>query len=234
MTSELDTPHYDSLCENTLDDLEEALAELDNDNVMSVAEVDGFFTALHCAPEPIRPSEYFPTIWGEDTAFKSQEQVQELTELLIYLNNNVSDRLREDSFFFPLSNYQDETAEQWCQGFLAGARFFHNEFIALTEDEEKGGYAIPIFSFAYMNSDDPELRPFEGPIDREKCQKVFSYLCHSIKEIYAHFAPHRQAFMAQASTPPVSITEKREGAKVGRNDPCVCGSKRKYKKCCGP
>lgn len=25
----------------------------------------------------------------------------------------------------------------------------------------------------------------------------------------------------------------RKGAKVGRNDPCSCGSKKKYKKCCG-
>lgn len=25
---------------------------------------------------------------------------------------------------------------------------------------------------------------------------------------------------------------KREGAKVGRNDPCLCGSGKKYKKCC--
>ena len=28
-------------------------------------------------------------------------------------------------------------------------------------------------------------------------------------------------------------TQKREGVKVGRNDPCPCGSGKKYKKCCG-
>lgn len=25
----------------------------------------------------------------------------------------------------------------------------------------------------------------------------------------------------------------RETPKVGRNDPCICGSQKKYKKCCG-
>ncbi len=30
-----------------------------------------------------------------------------------------------------------------------------------------------------------------------------------------------------------STTVVREGAKVGRNDPCPCGSGKKYKKCCG-
>jgi len=28
-------------------------------------------------------------------------------------------------------------------------------------------------------------------------------------------------------------TIRRDHAKVGRNDPCVCGSGKKYKKCCG-
>jgi SEC-C motif-containing protein len=29
------------------------------------------------------------------------------------------------------------------------------------------------------------------------------------------------------------VTIRREGKKVGRNDPCPCGSGKKYKKCCG-
>ena len=32
---------------------------------------------------------------------------------------------------------------------------------------------------------------------------------------------------------PATETVKREGQKVGRNDPCPCGSGKKYKKCCG-
>ncbi len=33
--------------------------------------------------------------------------------------------------------------------------------------------------------------------------------------------------------PPRAVTIRREGIKVGRNDPCPCGSGKKYKKCCG-
>ena len=36
---------------------------------------------------------------------------------------------------------------------------------------------------------------------------------------------------ARADRAPVTV--KREAAKVGRNDPCPCGSGKKYKKCCG-
>jgi len=39
---------------------------------------------------------------------------------------------------------------------------------------------------------------------------------------------------AQTShTPKQSVPVKREATKVGRNDPCSCGSGKKYKNCCG-
>jgi preprotein translocase subunit SecA len=37
----------------------------------------------------------------------------------------------------------------------------------------------------------------------------------------------------QAGPGPEAHTYKRETPKVGRNDPCPCGSGKKYKKCCG-
>ncbi|MFK8013795.1 MAG: SEC-C metal-binding domain-containing protein [Marinicellaceae bacterium] len=33
--------------------------------------------------------------------------------------------------------------------------------------------------------------------------------------------------------PPTQTPFKRTAPKVGRNDPCICGNGRKYKKCCG-
>ncbi len=41
----------------------------------------------------------------------------------------------------------------------------------------------------------------------------------------------REAFAEDASGKPKPI--KRPGSRIGRNDPCPCGSGRKYKKCCG-
>ncbi len=39
--------------------------------------------------------------------------------------------------------------------------------------------------------------------------------------------------MSRGEDTPAATTIKRESAKVGRNDPCPCGSGKKYKKCCG-
>ena len=37
----------------------------------------------------------------------------------------------------------------------------------------------------------------------------------------------------QASTEPIKAAPVATGPKVGRNDPCFCGSGKKFKKCCG-
>lgn len=41
------------------------------------------------------------------------------------------------------------------------------------------------------------------------------------------------AEMPQEEEPEISFTFHNETPKVGRNDPCPCGSGKKYKKCCG-
>jgi hypothetical protein len=52
-------------------------------------------------------------------------------------------------------------------------------------------------------------------------------------------APEAQALererrkQSAAAHPEVPHTVRRDGPKVGRNDPCPCGSGKKYKKCCG-
>ena len=51
----------------------------------------------------------------------------------------------------------------------------------------------------------------------------------SLVAIHAHWLARRTALPAVASRGPV----RREAPKVGRNDPCPCGSGQKYKKCCG-
>ena len=47
-----------------------------------------------------------------------------------------------------------------------------------------------------------------------------------VQDVYDFFRDAREKALA----PP---TLRREGAKVGRNDPCPCGSGRKYKQCHG-
>jgi len=70
-----------------------------------------------------------------------------------------------------------------------------------------------------------------------------SYLCAAYKRFFAHIAPHMNFMvnelnnnrapaniMAHIRQQELQSTGKTE---PGPNDPCICGSNRKYKKCCG-
>lgn len=65
-----------------------------------------------------------------------------------------------------------------------------------------------------------------------------NYLCAGYKLFFHHIGPYMQ-FMAgelRAQRPPANVMEwirEREVASAGRNDPCPCGSGRKFKHCCG-
>jgi uncharacterized protein len=69
-----------------------------------------------------------------------------------------------------------------------------------------------------------------------------NYLCPSYKRFFTRTAPHFQimADLLRQRRPPAEImsilpeTERRKAmAEAGRNDPCPCGSGKKFKNCCG-
>jgi uncharacterized protein len=72
-----------------------------------------------------------------------------------------------------------------------------------------------------------------------------NYLCAGYKKFFHHIDSHMQtmASLLQRGQPPALImemiadqekqqTQERSWATAGRNDPCPCGSGKKYKKCC--
>jgi len=57
------------------------------------------------------------------------------------------------------------------------------------------------------------------------------YAVQPAKEELVHEEP--VIFMNRGDGPPLQQPEGRKDKKIGRNDPCPCGSGKKYKKCCG-
>ena len=66
-----------------------------------------------------------------------------------------------------------------------------------------------------------------------------SYLCAGYKRFFTHCKP----FVTELATlwgqrslerqmPLLQAADAKAGPKIGRNDPCPCGSGLKYKKCC--
>ena len=70
----------------------------------------------------------------------------------------------------------------------------------------------------------------EESIPQRRQQQPFSMSRGPMEDV---FSQGRQQAPPPGQGQPVQQTVKREGRKVGRNEPCPCGSGKKYKKCCG-
>jgi preprotein translocase subunit SecA len=69
-------------------------------------------------------------------------------------------------------------------------------------------------------------------VDKAKFDTVSKlYAVHPAKEELVHAEPVIFLNRGDGSLP--QQDEKQKDKKVGRNDPCPCGSGKKYKKCCG-
>ena len=81
-------------------------------------------------------------------------------------------------------------------------------------------------------------------IKRDTIEKLFAIQITKQKEAPAVSLERKQTFVLSRGPAPSTgggetedgkgLTVRRDGKKVGRNDPCPCGSGRKYKKCCLP
>jgi preprotein translocase subunit SecA len=72
-------------------------------------------------------------------------------------------------------------------------------------------------------------------ISAESIEKLFMVqLARQPAPVQQEPVPSQKFVLSRGSDQPEKgTTIKREGKKVGRNDPCPCGSGKKYKKCCG-
>lgn len=189
---------------------------------MSIAMLDGFLTAIVIGPEVVMPSEYFPWIWDWKRGKKQAEfaDLDEANRIFGYvqgMHNRVAGPLMAEPPavlpLFIIEPHRDH--REWLAGFAMGAEF-----------------DLDVWDHAQEQS--PELfEPFEvlnrmEPDDPGRVE-AFAGALVSIVGLRDYFraGEWRQAF-EEVQKPFV-----REGPKVGRNDPCPCGSGRKYKKCCG-
>ena len=72
-------------------------------------------------------------------------------------------------------------------------------------------------------------------VKEDVIEKLFRVQLAREEEVPEVIAPRPQKFiMSRGDAPPERpATVHRDGEKVGRNDPCPCGSGKKYKKCHG-
>jgi uncharacterized protein len=213
------------------------LGRFDTEHPMNLEELDGFFAALICGPEVVRPSEYLPVIWGDniilDDSFGKQPVLQHFLSLIMRHWNVIADTLYSGDVFLPLLLEDDDGAthaNDWATAFRRGMEFHKERWAALLADEEHGGLLVPIFALAHEHDPDPEMRPYKEAIGGEKREKLIVSAAAGVTGIYRYFKSQR---FLEKEPFDSATTFRRHVPKIGRNDPCPCGSGKKFKQCCG-
>ena len=207
-----------------LDDLE---AFLTSDRVpercMRLSELDGFLTAIAIGPELIMPSEWLPVIWGEgEPVFESDEELQGVVGAIFMRHEEIRRGIeQEPDAYEPLL---EETvdgqllATGWAAGFMDGAALRKDAWLPLLQTEQGAELLAPIIAFLDDEDGKPlaEVEPDELAEVRAAAAELIGA---SVQIIHRFWQAHRRL--------------PRSARKTGRNEPCPCGSGRKYKRCCG-
>jgi uncharacterized protein len=222
--------------EQELDVLGELLDQLAEDGAMDLEELDGFFAALHCCPEHVLPSEYLPEVLGDglenEEVIGDINMAQLLMKLILRHWNAVGEAFRTQDFFIPVLMEDEEGKAQgnnWALGFLRGVEMRKESWREILDDESKMGWFVPVFALVTENHPEPEMRPYKEKMTEEQRENLLAGLSVMVTEMYEYFEPHRRREAASR----MEFARRNRASKIGRNDPCHCGSGKKYKKCCG-
>jgi len=221
------------LTDAEFDRLGEFLKSCRGGKAMNVEELDGFFAALVAGPDIVMASEYLPEVFGGEMSdargFADFDEANDILGLLMRHWNAIADVLHRDEVYVPiLLEGEDGIAHgnDWARGFMRGMHMCHDGWAELVNDEEHGGCLIPMMMLCHEHDDDPAMRP--EPISPERREDIIVHMAAGLLAAYRHFKSQRQAYAATDAPEP-----RRNAPKIGRNDPCPCGSGKKYKRCCG-
>jgi uncharacterized protein len=243
-TSTFLTPDNSGLSEDELDELDQfLLSDAVSDESMILESLDGYLTAIVAGPTTIMPSQWLPGVWGpsEEHApeFESMAQYQRIIELLFrHMNMIVSSLMHNSDEFEPLfttSQYEGSDrefldGEAWAYGFMRGVALCRSDWQPLYDSAEGQAWLRPLRLLGDEDvcTDQDELT--RTPALREA---IAEQIPACIGAVYRYWLPYRQAVSERHVATLVQRQQTKDGRKVGRNDPCPCGSGNKYKKCCG-
>ncbi len=214
------------ISETDLDRLEQYLNAPERaDSTLPLDMVQGLLAAVASAPAPIAQEKWLPEVLGEGHLFTDAEERNEISGLLARFAEDTARQLNEGEGFDFILYGEDEDLGAWAEGYLAGVDLAEPAWDASTEADDLDSMLFP---FLALTGDAKEMAVEAGEawMDDAEEKKMLAEVREGLAD---HLIDIRQHWFDR-SIPP---TVKREGPKVGRNDPCPCGSGKKYKSCHG-
>ena len=214
------------ITEAELDRLEQYLNALERaDSTMPLDMVQGLLAAVASAPAPIPQERWMPAVLGDSHLFTDAEEKAEITGLLARFAEDTARQLNEGEGFDFILYGADEELGAWADGYLAGVDLAEPSWDEAADAEDLDAMLFP---FLALTGDAKEMALESGEAWMSEAEER-----EMLADVRAGLADHLldvRRYWFEKSIPP---TVKRDGPKVGRNDPCPCGSGKKYKSCHG-
>lgn len=217
------------LTDADLDRLDALLSTPEMENSMTLDAIQGLLCAVASSPQPVPTEKWIPVVLGEGK-FKSEELAKEAEQLLLRCYDDTFRELAGEDGITMLSYPVEEGEEElalWCDGYLEGTQLAEPGWFEMGEDEEVVSellYPFMLLSGRLKESALEEGEEWPGPDEeRRLMDEARESIAVDISAAY-HFW-----FERRVNREPI----RREATKVGRNDPCPCGSGKKYKACHG-
>jgi uncharacterized protein len=234
------------LNETEVSELDELLHAVPEDfDPLDVEMLDGFLTAILLQPEVVMPSAWLPFVFDaqgrEGTHHSDLATAQRTLELIMRRHNELAAYIAAREPFDPiLFELEDDEGvpltgraaiaalEPWAVGFMNALSAFPALLETLQADDAGTVALTGILRHLPADADDDSDESREFARDREALDRdlpladldeAIAVLVDSVMEVADISRPRRPA--------------AREAPKVGRNDPCPCGSGRKFKHCHG-
>jgi uncharacterized protein len=226
--------------DDLLDRLEALLDDDALNDSMRLDEVQGFLCAALAGPQALDEEIWLPQILGDENAMKTEAGI-EAAGLLRSYAAALEDELAhgEPPALILYAKDGDEEGRSdyapWCEAYLAGVDSCEQDwFDALgeedaDEDDEEIGYVDERLFPMLMLTGEAEAAAREHGEEWPEGEELETLRNDCEEDLPQAVAELYRFWRAKRGTP----TLHRAAPKVGRNDPCPCGSGKKFKNCCG-
>lgn len=211
--------------------LDQILLDLPSDDAMLLSELDGYITGILVCPDLVLPSEWLPEVWGgaeSGAPFDDQRDVQWfIDKVMQHYNAVAASLLKGPGRFAPVFDsdvrHGEILWEIWIEGFARAVDLRPESWAQIAEDDDQAAADAldGLLTLVEIASDSSDLE--RGVIDGLTA-RGHDLIPRWIEALHAWRVNNQ--INEVLAVEPASV-------KRGRNDPCVCGSGRKYKKCCG-
>lgn len=198
-----------------------------SEDAMLLSELDGFLAGLTVCPELIMPSEWLPVALGEDgPVFEDEHQAEAIINLIMGHFNDIGGGLDRSRYhpIYDIDAHDNVMWETWIEGFWRAVMLRPEAWLAFGAIDD-GDLQTAMFSLTRLyeiaTTPPAELQALES--DSEQEELAPDIIPHAVEILH-------RARLAQAK--PMPAPAKRSHPKVGRNEPCPCGSGKKFKNCC--